>query len=180
MKTWIALLRAINVGGHRKIAMSDLRDLLVELGFGDVKTVLQTGNLIFSDNSLSAAALEGHLETEAEKRLGLGTEFFVRSIQQWNRVIADNPFPAEAEEDPSRLIVQFLKKAPAGGGLAALREAIRGPEIFQNVGRQLYVVYPNGVGRSRLTGKLIERKLDVVGTGRNWNTVLKIGRLTTD
>jgi uncharacterized protein (DUF1697 family) len=180
MTTRIALLRAINVAGHQKIAMSDLRGFLEDLGYGDVRSVLQTGNLIFTVESSSTAALERHLEAESEKRLGLGTEFFVRSDRQWSRVIADNPFPAEAERDPSRLLVQFLKKTPVAGGVEALQAAIRGPEILRSVGKQLYVVFPDGVGDSKLTTKIIERKLGVVGTGRNWNTVLKIGKLASD
>jgi uncharacterized protein (DUF1697 family) len=180
MTTRIALLRAINVAGHQKIAMVDLRGLFEDLGFGDVRSVLQTGNLIFTVKSSSTAALERHLEAESEKRLGLGTEFFVRSDRQWSRIIADNPFPAEAERDPSRLVVQFLKKTPVAGGLDALQAAIRGPEIVRLVGKQLYVVFPDGVGESKLTTKLIERKLGVVGTGRNWNTVLKIGDMASD
>jgi len=175
----IALLRAINVGGHRKIAMSDLRDLFEELGFSDVRSVLQTGNLVFSGGSLSGAALERHLEVEAEKRLGFCAEFFVRSDRQWSRVIADNPFVVEAERDPSRLGVMYLKKTPPASGLAAIETAIRGPEIVRHVGKQLYVVYPDGIGRSRLTSSLIERKLGTLGTGRNWNTVLKIKQLAS-
>lgn len=179
MTTRIALLRAVNVAGHQKIAMADLRGLLEDLGFGDVRSVLQSGNLIFSSQSSSTVALERQLEAEAEKRLGLGTDFIVRSDKQWSRVIADNPFPAEAEQSPSRLLVQFLKKNPVAGGVEALQEAIRGPEIVRLVGKQLYVFFPDGVGESKLTTKLIERKIGSVGTGRNWNTVLKIGLLAS-
>ena len=180
MPTRIALLRAINVAGHQKIAMTDLRGLLEDLDFSDVRSVLQTGNLIFSTRSSSTVALERQLEAEAEKRLGLGTDFIVRSDKQWSRVVADNPFPAEAERAPSHLLVQFLKKTPVTGGVEALQAAIRGPEIVRLVGKQLYVVFPEGVGKSKLTTKLVERNLGVVGTARNWNTVLKIGTLASD
>jgi len=179
MTTRIALLRAINVAGHQKIAMADLRVLFEDLGFDDVRSVLQTGNVIFSAKSSSTSALERHLEAESEKRLGLGTDFFVRSVKQWSQVIADNPFPAEAERAPSHLLVQFLKKSPVAGGVEALQAAIRGPEIVRLVGKQLYVVFPDGIGDSKLTTKIVERNLGVVGTGRNWNTVLKIGKLAS-
>lgn len=179
MTTRIALLRAINVAGHRKIAMSDLRGLMAELGFDDTRSILQTGNLVFSCKALSGTALERHLEVEAEKRLGFRAEFLVRSDKQWARVIADNPFLVEAERDPSRLVVLFLKKTPSASGVTSLQVAIRGPELVRSVGKQLYVVYPNGIGRSRLTGRLIESKLGVLGTGRNWNTVLKIAGLAS-
>lgn len=179
MTTRIALLRAINVAGHQKIAMADLRVLFEDLGFDDVRSVLQTGNVIFSAKFSSTSALERHLEAESEKRLGLGTDFFVRSVKQWSQVIADNPFPAEAERAPSHLLVQFLKKSPAAGGVEALQAAIRGPEIVRLVGKQLYVVFPDGIGDSKLTTKIVERNLGVVGTGRNWNTVLKIGKLAS-
>lgn len=177
MTTYIALLRGINVGGHRKVAMPDLRSLLGKLGFDDVRTLLQTGNLVFQGNARTGAALERLLEAEAEKRLGLRTSFFVRSAHEWQAVIAHNPFLAEAESDPSHLVVTFLRDAPRANDVKALQAASRGPEIMRAWGKQLYVVYLEGIARSRLNMTLIEGKLGTQGTGRNWNTVLKLDAL---
>ena len=177
MTTHIALLRGINVGGHKKVAMSDLRRFLAELGFDDVQSLLQTGNLVFRGNARTTGGLERLLEVEAEKRLDLRTAFLVRDGKDWEAVISHNPFPNEAKNDPSHLVVTFLKDAPQASVLKALRAASKGPEILRAQGRQLYIVYPAGIARSRLTNKLIEDTLGARGTGRNWNTVLKLGAL---
>ena len=146
MTKFVALLRAVNLGSHQQIAMSALRDFAKDLGFRDVRTILQSGNLVFEAERLSAKGLE-------------------------------NPFPDEVERAPGRLIVMFLKHSPNPSGLKALRDAIRGPEVVEIVGKQAYIVYPDGIGRSRLTNAAIEGKLGTRSTGRNWNTVLKIAAL---
>ena len=182
MTTYIALLRGINVGGHKPVAMSDLRALLEELGFSDARTLLQTGNLVFaggagSGGARSGGALERLLETEAAKRLDLQTTFLVRTASEWQAVIAKNPFGEEAKSDPSHLVVAYLKDAPQASAVRSLQAAIRGPEIVRAQGKQLYIVYPAGIGRSKFTNKLIEDTLETRATGRNWNTVLKIAAL---
>jgi len=174
MTTYIALLRGINVGGHKKVAMPDLRDVVADLGFDDVRTLLQTGNLVFRGSARTGAALERLLEAEAEKRLGLLTAFLVRTDKEWQSVIARNPFPREAERDPSHLVVMFLQDAPRANDVKALQAASKGPEIIRAGGKHLYIVYPAGIARSRLNIDLIEAKLGTRGTGRNWNTVLKL------
>jgi uncharacterized protein (DUF1697 family) len=172
----VALLRGINVGGNRKVAMSDLLSLLAKLGLPDGKTLLQSGNLVFRSEA-GAGDLELLLEAETEKRLGLRTEYFVRTAQEWSSVIARNPFPAAAESDPSHLVVMFLKRAPDAKSVGALQAAITGPELVRSVGRQAYVTYPAGIGNSRLNAAVVDRMLATRSTGRNWNTVLKLGVL---
>jgi uncharacterized protein (DUF1697 family) len=176
--TWIALLRAINVGGHAVVSMAELRDLLSALKCTAPRTLLQTGNLVFADAGRTAAALEALLETEMERRLSLRTDVFLRSAADWRAIVDANPFPREAARDPAHLLAICLKRAPSGSDVAALRNAIEGPERVEAVGAQLYAVYPAGVGRSKLTMAVIERTLRTRGTGRNWNTVLKLKTLT--
>jgi len=180
MKTYIALLRGINVGGHKMVDMAALRDLLAGLGFDDARSLLQTGNLVFRGTAPTGAGLERLLEVEAEKRLDLRTDFVVRTAGGWEAVIADNPFRDEAERDPGHLIVMFLKDAPSVNAVKALQGAITGPETVHGDGKHLYVIYPAGIARSRLTSKLMEDKLGTRGTGRNWNTVLKLGALARE
>ena len=177
MNTYIALLRAINLGPRNRVAMADLRDLVTRLGFGNVQSLLQSGNLVFESDARSAAQLEGVLEREAKRRLGLETDWFVRSARSWQTLIARNPFPAEAARDPAHLLVVCLKDAPAARQVKALQSAITGREVVRAVSQQAYIVYPDGIGRSRVTSALIERMLGTSGTGRNWNTVLKLGAL---
>jgi len=177
MTTYVALLRAVNVGGRSQVAMSDLRHLLTSLGFVRVESLLQSGNLVFKADGGTAAKLETTLEAETQKRLGLKTASFVRTAKEMDAVIAGNPFPAEAKRDPSHLLVVFLKDAPKANAVEALRAAVVGPELVQANGKHAYIVYPDGIGRSRLTNALIEAKLGTQGTGRNWNTVLKLAAL---
>ena len=175
--TYVALLRGINVGGHKPVSMTELRGLLGQLGFADARSVLQSGNLVFRAGARASAQLERLLEAEARDHLGLETEFFVRTAEEWDAVVAGNLFPEAAERDPSHLLVFFLRQAPASRDLDALREAIKGREVVRAGDRQLYAVYPDGIGRSRLTNDLIERKLGTRCTARNWNTVLKLWAL---
>jgi uncharacterized protein (DUF1697 family) len=177
MTIQIALLRGINVGGHKAVAMSDLRDLLAGLGFDGARSVLQSGNLLFRCSTQTDASLERMLETEAEKRLGLRADFFIRSAKEWREVVARNPFRKEAERDPGHLVVMFLKSAPDANGVQAVNAAIVGAETVRADGRHLYIVYPDGIGKSRLSNALIEKKLGIRGTARNWNTVLKLAAL---
>src|SRR5947199_926052 len=141
MPTYIALLRAINVGGRKLVPMSDLRDLLGALGFAGAKSLLQSGNLLFQSARRSGATLERLLETETEKRLGVSVDYFVRTAEELQTIIARNPFPNEAERDPSHLVVMFLKDAPDAKDVKALQAAIQGPEIVRADGKQLYLVY---------------------------------------
>lgn len=180
MTTYIALLRAINVGGNATVAMSDLRAAVSELGFEDVQTLLQTGNLVFRTDGASEAALARQLEEQARKALGLRTTFIVRTAKDYQAVVAQNPYPDAAANDPGHLVVMFLKDAPEAKAVNALRDAIKGRETVEAIGKQLYIVYPDGIGRSRLTVDLIERKLGTQGTGRNWNTVLKLAALALE
>ncbi|MGE0611059.1 MAG: DUF1697 domain-containing protein [Hyphomicrobiales bacterium] len=178
MSTRIALLRAVNVSGTGKLAMADLRAFFKALGHPDARTLLQTGNVVFTArDGNSPAELEATLEREARDRLGLGTCFFVRDAKEWRSLVADNPFPKESARDPARAVALLLKEAVAEERVEDLRAAIAGPETVAAAGRTLYALYPDGQGRSKLTLALIERRLGTRATARNWNTVLKIAKL---
>ena len=179
MTTYLALLRGVNVGGNKLVAMADLRHFLEALGFVSPRSLLQSGNLIFESGARPVAGLERLLDAEAEKRLGLKTTFFVRTAKEWSAIIAGNPFPDEARRDPGHLLVLCLRAAPPAGAAKALAAAITGREVVRSDGKQAYIVYPDGVGRSRLTTALLDKTLGR-GTARNWNTVLKLGALTQD
>jgi uncharacterized protein (DUF1697 family) len=172
MAVHIALLRAVNVGG-RSVPMADLREMLVDLGLDDVRTVLQSGNAVFQ-SSKSPDALETLLEKTAARRFGIAIEFFVRTARQWDAAIAANPFVAEARDDPSHMILMALKKAPKGAELERLTSDIKGRERVAAEGRHAYLVYPDGIGRSKMTNAFIESRLATRGSGRSWHTVLKL------
>jgi len=180
MSIHVTLLRGINVGGHAIVAMSDLRDLFADLGFSDAKSLLQSGNLVFDGGRKTGPSLERLLEAETNMRLNKSIVYLVRTAAEWNSTISRNPFPDEAQCDPSHLVVMFLKQAPTVESIKILEAATRRPELVRLAGKELYIVYPDGIGRSKLTNALIEKSLVTHGTGRNWNTILKLAALIQD
>lgn len=177
MTTYIGLLRAINLGAYNKIKMADLRQVLVDLGLEDPKTLLLSGNVVFGSATQPTSELERLLQNATAKHLGVTTEYFVRTAKEWNAIVAANPFPADAKRDPSHLVMMCLKDAPSAAAVKALQSAISGREVVRAKGPQAYFVYPDGIGRSKLTIALVERMLGTRGTARNWNTVMKLGAL---
>jgi uncharacterized protein (DUF1697 family) len=185
--TVVALLRAVNVGGTKPVPMTALCRMLTDAGFTGVRSILHSGNVVFNGPQRAGAALEKLLEETAARRLGVQTDFFVRSAREWDAVVASNPFPDEARDDPGHLIVMALKAAPAQGDVAALQAGIVGREVVHAVGKHAYIHFPDGMGRSKLTNAVLERALHARSTARNWNTVLKLaaaaaecGRLRSD
>ena len=147
------------------------------MGFGGVGTWLQSGNLVFEARRRATAGLEEGLENETEKAFGLQVHYMVRTSDEWAEIIARNPFPDAAKDDPGHLLVLALKRAPTKQDVAALRAAIKGRETLEAVGREVYVIYADGIGTSRLTNAVIEKTLGTRATGRNWNTVRKLAEL---
>jgi uncharacterized protein (DUF1697 family) len=177
MATYIALLRAVNVGGTGMLPMADLRRFFATLGYPETQTVLQSGNVVFRAPARSTTGLERLLEAEAAARLGIATAFMVRTAAEWRALVAANPFAAAARDDPARLLVMFLKASPEPRQVKALQAAITGREEVRVKGQQAYVTYPDGSGKSKLTNAVLERALGSSCTGRNWNTVLKLAAL---
>lgn len=173
MTAYAALLRAVNVGG-RTLAMSDLRAVAEGIGLENVATVLQSGNLVFTARHGRGATLERELQRAVLERLGLETVFFVRDAKSLGRVVDENPFVREAESDPAHLLMYALSGVVPEARVKALRTWIPGSERVAVAGSTLYAVYPDGIGRSKLTAGAIESRLEVSSTGRNWNTVAKL------
>jgi uncharacterized protein (DUF1697 family) len=177
MPRYVAVLRAINLGAHNRIAMADLRAMCAKLDLANARTLLVSGNVVFESRVGSSDKLEQLLEDASTKHLGVTTDYFVRSAKEWQAVIDANPFPAEASNDPSRLVMMCLRGAPSAAQVKALQRAIKGRETVRLKGKHAYFVYPDGQGRSKLTIAMIENALGTRGTARNWNTVLKLGTL---
>ena len=108
MTTHIGLLRAVNVAGRNKVGMAELRDLLTDMGMKDVRSLLQSGNLVFRSDVDQPAGLESMLEEATQRRLGLKTDFLVRTGNDWRELVTDNPLREEAQRDPSHFMVMFL------------------------------------------------------------------------
>lgn len=173
----VALLRAVNVGG-RKATSADLRAMMAELRLAEAQTLLQSGNLVFAAEE-DDQALERTLEAAFAARFGFATDILVRSAGEWTELVAANPMVQMATDDPSHLLVFVLRAKPEPAKVDALRAWVPGRETLQAIGRALYVVYPDRMGDSKLTGAVIERRLGVRGTGRNWNTVTKLAALAS-
>lgn len=170
---YAAFLRAVNVAGNQ-LSMTALKALLESLGLEHPKSILQTGNVIFEADAQNAADLETLLQRETEERLNVCTEYFIRDAKAVAKIIADNPLVKEARTDPARLVVFLLKQRPARKSVEKLQAQIKGPEMVTWGDRHVYISYPEGQGRSKLTNAVIEKLLASRGTARNWNTVLKM------
>lgn len=170
------LLRAVNVGG-RGLSSELWREALATLGL-PARTMGSTGNAVVE---AGPGVRAGHLEKLVEDALvrtgGPATDAFARDGREWDRIVRGNPFPREAVHDPAHLLVTALKSSPERAAWSELRGSISGRERVAPGERCAYVVYPDGIGRSKLTAALLERKLGVRGTGRNWNTVLQLQAL---
>lgn len=177
MTKHIALVRGINVGGKNMVKMADLKAMLTDLGLDEPRTLLQSGNMVFRSSGLSPRELEEKIEDAAKKTLGLSALFYVRTAAEWDEVIAGNPFAEEAKKDPGHLLVHFFKSELDGKAVTAVADAIKGPEKVKAIGRHLYVVYPDGIGTSTIGKTPGWNKLTAEGSGRNWNTILKLAAL---
>ncbi len=174
METRIALLRGINVGGRTSIPMAELRALAEELGLADVRSYIQSGNLVFTADE--EKGLEAKLEAAIAKRF-LAVPVIVRSASAWADYAAANPFPDAAEAEPNRLMMMLSKAAPKADAAAALRDRARDGERIAFAAGALWIHYPAGSGTSKLSPSLIDRLVGSPATARNWRTVLKIGEM---
>jgi uncharacterized protein (DUF1697 family) len=171
------LLRAVNVGGTGKLAMAEFKALLGEFGHEAAKTLGAAGSAVVSTRH-QPAALERDLETALKARFDLATEVFARTHAELKAVLAANPFHQMAREKPAGLLVVFLKGEPAAAAIEDLRGRIVGPEEVAAGPRSLFIAYGEGMGKSKLTGQMVQRSIKLSGTGRNWNTVGKLAELT--
>ncbi|MER5846737.1 DUF1697 domain-containing protein [Streptomyces sp. NPDC002012] len=179
MTMYAALLRGINVSGHKKVPMAELRTLLTELGHGDVRTHLQSGNAVFSSASDDENALAADLERAIEKRFGFPVPCLVRDGGYLAAVAAACPFPA-VELEGKQLHITYYGQPVDADRFAGIDPAAFLPEEFRLGDRALYLYAPDGLGRSRLADALSRPSLTkgVIATSRNWNTVVKLVEMT--
>ena len=174
MSARICLLRGVNVGGV-KVPMAELKAVAAEAGFEAPRTLLASGNLVV-DSDAAPGAVADRLEAAIEAHFGRRIEVIVRTSFQWKAMIQANPFPAEAEENGSKLLVMVMKDGIRAGALGTLRDLAAGEEKVEAAGGDLFFWHPDGIGRSKMAEKAQPRLIGV-GTGRNWNTVLKLAEL---
>ncbi|MEP6697910.1 MAG: DUF1697 domain-containing protein [Pseudonocardiales bacterium] len=168
----VALLRGVNVGGRSTIAMADLRRLVTGLGYEGVRTLLQSGNVVLTA-SKAPATVAREIEKAIAKELGADPKVLVRTRDELAAVIEGNPMPA-AVSNGARFFVTFLSGEPPKGALSELDPVDFAPDEFRGGGREIYLHCPDGVHDSRLARALSEKRLGVIATTRNWNTVTKL------
>jgi uncharacterized protein (DUF1697 family) len=171
MVTYAALLRGVNVGGHNPVPMPALKRLCGDLGYDDVVTYIQSGNVVFRSPARSAAAVERALATAIEEALGLTITVLVRTTGELGTILRSNPFP---KAEPHRLHVAFLSAKPTAARARALEAFDAGRDEVKVRGREAYLHTPQGYGNSKLSGGFVEKQLEVAATARNWNTVTKL------
>lgn len=176
MTMYVALLRGVNVGGNNAVSMPTLRAACEDLGFANVQSYIQSGNLVFGSDT-SAGSIAGQLEDLVLASFGLNIAVVVRSAAGLADVVARNPYRDEATANGSRVFVQFFAEPPPAPQVAKLDPTNSPGEGFTLDGRELYLNLPDGAGKSKLIIH-VGAKLGKLGTARNWNTVLKLLALT--
>jgi uncharacterized protein (DUF1697 family) len=177
---YVSLLRGINVSGQKIIKMERLRDVFESGGFQDVKTYVQSGNVLFRAPTKDPVKLAARIHSMINDEFGFSVSVLVRSAAELNKVAKANPFLRDAKVEVSRLYVSFLSETPAKAALKKLESLAATPERFHCVSRELYLSLPNGYGRTKLNNNVIEKALSVVATTRNWNTVTRLCELALD
>lgn len=174
MAVIICMLRGVNVGGHNRIKMEDLRALCESLKLRDAQTYVQSGNVIFRTDEKDTAKLRKRIADAIEKKCGFRCEVITRTTAELKDAIARNPFAKRRGIEPNRLLVTFLAGDPGDDAREKLRALETTPEEVRIDGREMYIHYPNGMARPKVSAATLERILKVSGTGRNWNSVTKM------
>jgi uncharacterized protein (DUF1697 family) len=180
MPVYISMLRGINVGGHKLIKMEKLRALFEDLGFEQIKTYIQSGNVVFKTKRTSTFVLSRRIEEKIASDLGLSVSVISRSSDELTQAIARNPFLKESGIDQEKLHVMFLSDAPAPAALKRLSDLTAAPDQCRSIDREIYFYLPNGVSGSVLMKSPVDRILAVVTTTRNWRTVNSLHQMCQD
>jgi uncharacterized protein (DUF1697 family) len=171
MTNHIVMLRGINVSGHKPVKMERLRSSLTALGFADVQTYIQSGNIVFAAPPDSAARLIAKIEQKILADFGFAVPVFLRTAKEMEKIAKQNPFLKVPEIDPTKLHVTFLAGDPPKTALGPLEPLAAPGEQLSVIGREIYLYCPHGYGDTKLSNATIERKLSVGATTRNWKTV---------
>jgi uncharacterized protein (DUF1697 family) len=174
MPAIISMLRAINLGSHNRIKMEDLRAFFESVGVRNPQTYVQSGNVIFKTEERDLAALSKRIETSFQRKFGFHSDVILRTAAEMKDVIARNPFANREGIEPGKLLVTFLAAQPSPEAREYVLSVNADPEELHLLGRELYIYFPNGSGRTKLPAATIGRRLKTPGTARNWNSIIKM------
>jgi uncharacterized protein (DUF1697 family) len=174
MPVLISMLRGVNVGGHNRIKMDALRGLYESLKLEDPRTYVQSGNVIFRSKEKNLPALAKKIQNAVEREFGFPPEIILRTVNEMRQVLDTHPFANRRDIEPSQLLITFLTAEPGPNAHAALLNLKNHPEELHLKGRELYIHFPNGVGKSKLPWSSVEKLLKITGTARNLNSAAKM------
>ena len=174
MRAVIALLRGVNLGSHNRIKMDMLCKLCTSLKLRDPQTYVQSGNVVFCTGESDLDRVAKRIGNGIERSFGFRTDVILRTAAEMRSVIARNPFAKRTDIEPGKLIVVFLGGDPDAEARKKISTVKANPEELHMDGRELYIYFPNGMGRTKLSTVALERTLKTPGTARNWNSVTKL------
>jgi uncharacterized protein (DUF1697 family) len=180
MTICISLLRGINVGAQKRMSMETLRGIYVDLGFMNVRSYVQSGNVVFESQAVNRSELVECIQGRIEQTCGYQVEVFIRHPDELHRILTGNPFLTVRKEDPNKLHVSFYYQAPSESMLGKLA-ALSGTADELALGEMaVYIFCPNGYGKTKLSNSFFERKLGIPVTTRNWNTVNALYKMAVE
>jgi uncharacterized protein (DUF1697 family) len=171
---FVAMMRGINVAGHKPVKMETLRSCFQAMGFSGIQTYVQSGNVVFEATEPNERALAKKIETKLLRVVGFPITVILRTASELSRTVKSNPFSRERAIDPSRLHVTFLSEAPAEAARMGVKRLRSDTDRFHLTQREIYLYCPQGYGRTKLSNNSFERLLSVKATTRNWTTVNKL------
>lgn len=172
MPVLLSMLRGVNVGPHNRIKMDALRAVYESLGFKDPRTYVQSGNVIFRTKDKPSPQMAKKIQAAIERECKCNPEVILRTAEDLRKTVVANPFSKRKDVEPGKLLVTFLSAEPEPGAQAALDNLQKShPEELHLRGRELYIYFPNGAGKTKLPWSSVEKWLKVQGTARNWNSV---------
>lgn len=174
MAVVISLLRGVNLGPHRRMKMDQLRAVYESLNLEAPQTYLQSGNVVFRTDTPDLLALAKRIETAIEREFGFYSDVILRTSSELRDVIDRNPFADRPGIEPNKLLVTFLADDPGDEARQRVRAIRADPEELWIDGRELFIYFPNGLARPKLSQAALDKALSTRGTGRNWNTVVNL------
>ena len=177
MTSYVSLFRGINVGGNQTVRMDALKELHTSLDLRDVQTYIQSGNVVFASDGADATQIQKDIEDGFAQKFGFQAKVMVRTADEFNVLIENNPFQNQPMKESKWVVAMFLASHPISTAREDIQKTYTGPEELHIMGQEVYIYYPEGIGRSKLTNTFLEKKLKTMGTARNWNTVLRLQKM---
>jgi uncharacterized protein (DUF1697 family) len=177
MQIYIAILRGVNVSGHKKLPMAELRELLAELKYRDIRTYIQSGNIVFGSDAKDSSVFAAQIAKKIKEKYGFDVPVLTRTVTEMKQALESNPFLKEKNTDPEKLHITFLDEAPSKENFDKANAYSCEPDRFHIHGREVYVYCPNGYGNTKLSNTFFENKLKVNATTRNLKTVRELVRM---